>query len=125
MTKYTVAVDGMQCGMCEAHVNDAIRKAFTVKKVTSSHSKKQTVVITEQPIDEQALKKVIDDTGYTAVSVSVSPMRKGACFTGNGELDLQGLPPWEAFLFALEVVLQHTTKNTILRKNRQKVSTCI
>ena len=124
MTKYTVAVDGMQCGMCEAHVNDAIRKAFTVKKVTSSHSKKQTVVITEQPIDEQALKKVIDDT-IPRCLFPVSPMRKGACFTGNGELDLQGLPPWEAFLFALEVVLQHTTKNTILRKNRQKVSTCI
>lgn len=80
MTKYTVAVDGMQCGMCEAHVNDAIRKAFTVKKVTSSHSKKQTVVITEQPIDEQALKKVIDDMGYTAVSVSSEPYEKRGLF---------------------------------------------
>ena len=34
MTKYTVKVDGMQCGMCEAHVNDTVRKAFpNVKKV--------------------------------------------------------------------------------------------
>ena len=31
----TVQVDGMMCGMCEAHVNDAVRKAFPVKKVTS------------------------------------------------------------------------------------------
>lgn len=23
----TVQVDGMMCGMCEAHVNDAVRKA--------------------------------------------------------------------------------------------------
>ena len=39
MVKITVGVEGMQCGMCEAHVNDAVRKAFPVKKVTSSHTK--------------------------------------------------------------------------------------
>lgn len=39
MLKYTIKVDGMMCGMCEAHVNDAIRKAFFAKKVTSSHSR--------------------------------------------------------------------------------------
>lgn len=39
MYKITLDVDGMACGMCEAHVNDAVRKAFQVKKVTSSHSK--------------------------------------------------------------------------------------
>lgn len=51
MTKYTLVVDGMMCGMCESHVNDAVRKAFPVKKVTSSHSRKQTVVVAEEPID--------------------------------------------------------------------------
>ena len=45
MWKYTVRVDGMMCGMCEAHVNDAIRKNFAVKKVSSSHSKGETVVV--------------------------------------------------------------------------------
>ena len=33
MFKTTVGIEGMMCGMCEAHVNDAIRKAFDVKKV--------------------------------------------------------------------------------------------
>ena len=56
MVKYTIAVDGMMCGMCEAHVNDAVRKAFPVKKVQSSHTKKQTVLVTETPVDEEALK---------------------------------------------------------------------
>ena len=50
MQKITVKVDGMQCGMCEAHVNDAVRAAFPVKKVTSSHSKKETVIITDTDI---------------------------------------------------------------------------
>ena len=39
MIKTTVKVDGMMCGMCESHVNDAVRKVFQVDKVTSSHSK--------------------------------------------------------------------------------------
>ena len=28
MWKYTAQVDGMMCGMCESHVNDAVRKHF-------------------------------------------------------------------------------------------------
>ena len=48
MFKITVDVDGMQCGMCENHVNEAVRGAFPVKKVSSSHSKKQTVIIIRQ-----------------------------------------------------------------------------
>ncbi len=39
MLKITLKIDGMMCGMCESHVGDAIRRAFPVKKVTSSHSK--------------------------------------------------------------------------------------
>ena len=36
MVKTVLKVDGMMCGMCEAHMNDLIRKNFKVKKVTSS-----------------------------------------------------------------------------------------
>ena len=38
MLKITLGIDGMQCSMCEAHINDTIRRS-PVKKVTSSHSK--------------------------------------------------------------------------------------
>ncbi len=68
MYKITLGVDGMMCGMCESHINDTIRKKFDVKKVSSSHTKKQTVIITERDIDEQQLKDAINATGYTAVS---------------------------------------------------------
>ena len=50
MNKYIVEVNGMKCGMCEAHVNDAIRKAFKVKKVNSSKDKCQTEIIAENDI---------------------------------------------------------------------------
>ena len=52
MTKTVLSIEGMACGMCEAHVNDAIRANFSVKKVSSSHKKGQTEVISEQPLDE-------------------------------------------------------------------------
>ena len=35
MLKITLGVDGMMCGMCESHVNDAVRKAFPVKNFLS------------------------------------------------------------------------------------------
>ena len=57
MWKYTVRVTGMMCGMCESHVNDAVRRAFPVKKVTSSRSKKETTVIAETELDEAALRE--------------------------------------------------------------------
>jgi hypothetical protein len=62
--------------MCESHINDAIRSAFKVKKVTSSHSKGETVIITEQDIDEDSLRSAIDKTGYTVISVAKEPYVK-------------------------------------------------
>ena len=73
-------VDGMQCGMCEAHVNGAVRAAFPVKKVTSSHAKGETVILTEQDIDDAKLKEVIDKTGYEMGTVTREPYEKKGLF---------------------------------------------
>lgn len=81
MIKITVGVEGMACGMCEAHINEAVRNAFSVKKVTSSHTKKQTVIIVESDVDEQKLKDVIAKSGYEAVSVSREPYEKKGLFS--------------------------------------------
>ena len=81
MTQITLHIDGMMCGMCEAHVNDAVRKAISAKKVKSSHSAGTCVILTEQEVDTDALKAAIDATGYTVTGVDVAPMRKRACFT--------------------------------------------
>lgn len=48
----------------------AVRNAFQVKKATSSHTKKQTVIIAEQDIAEQELKSVVAKAGCDVVSVS-------------------------------------------------------
>ena len=84
MLKITVGIEGMACGMCEAHINDAVRQNFSVKKVTSSHTKKQTTIIAENDISEQELKKVIANTGYEVVSVSSEPYEKKGLFGKKG-----------------------------------------
>ena len=81
MWKIIIQIDGMRGGICEAHVNDAIRGAFSVKKVTSSHSKGQTVILTEQDIDEQQLREKIEKTGYRLISVSKAPYEKKGIFS--------------------------------------------
>ena len=48
MIKTTATIEGMHCGMCETHVNDAIRKAFPVKKVKSSAKKSTTEIVSEE-----------------------------------------------------------------------------
>ena len=81
MVRVTAHVEGMACGMCEAHINEAVRNAFRVKKVTSSHTKKQTVILAEQEIPEQELKDVIAKAGYDAILVSCEPYEKKGLFS--------------------------------------------
>lgn len=80
MLKITVKVDGMRCGMCESHVNDAVRRAFPVKKVTSSHGKGETVILTETELSEERLRAAINATGYEVISVSKAPYEKRGLF---------------------------------------------
>ena len=63
MIKTTVQVAGMACGMCESHVNEAIRNAFSVKKVTSSHAKNLTEIVSEEELDADTfpVKAQIED----------------------------------------------------------------
>ncbi len=69
MFRTTVKVDGMMCGMCEAHVNDAVRKVMKVKKVKSSHKRGETVIMTETEPDMQAIRDAIGATGYAVTDI--------------------------------------------------------
>lgn len=76
MTETTLKIDGMMCGMCEAHINDAIRADFPVKKVTSSHSRGTCVILSEEPLEEARLRETIDATGYTLLACQAAPYEK-------------------------------------------------
>lgn len=77
MIQITVKIEGMACGMCESHINDAVRRAFPVKKVTSSHKKGETIILTEADISEEQLRAVIEPTGYLVLGVESETYKKG------------------------------------------------
>ena len=82
MIQTTLKIDGMMCGMCEAHINDAIRREFAVKKVTSSHGKGTCVIQSEEPLDEATPRRVIDDTGYTLLELNMETCEKKGGLAG-------------------------------------------
>ena len=80
MYQIPLNIDGMMCSMCESHINDAVRNAFSVKKVTSSHSKGQTVILSETEIPETDLRPVIAKTGYELTGYTCAPYEKKGLF---------------------------------------------
>ena len=80
MVKTVLKIDGMMCGMCEAHMNDLIRKNFKVKKVTSSAKDGETVIISDAELDIPWAKKQIKDIGYELVDYTSEPYEKKGRF---------------------------------------------
>ena len=81
MIKTTLKIDGMMCSMCEAHVNDVIRKTVPgAKKVASSHAKGESTFLTEEAPDESLLREAVAATGYTCLSVTSEPYEKKGLF---------------------------------------------
>ena len=91
MYRNTVKIDGMACGMCEAHICDAIRKAFPdarkirkafpdARKVSASHRKKEASFLTDQPAGEAELGQTVEATGYHYLSSESVPWEKKGLF---------------------------------------------
>ena len=80
MVKTIMKIDGMMCGMCEAHVNDAIRAAVSPKKVNSSHSKGITEIISESELDSAVLREAVENDGYKVLDITSEPYEKKGLF---------------------------------------------
>ena len=81
MNKITVKIDGMMCGMCEAHICDTIRRVLPdAKKVKASRKDGEATFLSGDEINTEALKRAIDATGYTLVSVSAEQYKKHGLF---------------------------------------------
>ncbi|MCR4675959.1 MAG: cation transporter [Sphaerochaetaceae bacterium] len=81
MFKTILKVDGMMCGMCEAHVCDVIRKEVPeAKKVSASRGKGEASFVTEEPVDTGKLKEAVSATGYTCSEVKTEAYEKKGWF---------------------------------------------
>lgn len=66
--------------MCEAHINETIRRNFDVKKVVSSHRKNTTEIVSAESLDRERLTDVIAKTGYTLAEIAEHPYEKRAFY---------------------------------------------
>ena len=76
MYKYVLKINGMRCGMCEAHIEDTVRKKIKVKRVNASHIKNELTVITDMVLDEKDFHILLDETGYIIDSFKISYAKK-------------------------------------------------
>ena len=81
MVETILKVNGMMCGMCESHINDVVRKTAQVSKVSSSHTRGETVIVSEQELDLETLKQAIAATGYTVTGAETRPYEKKGFFS--------------------------------------------
>ena len=58
-----------------------VRNAFPVDKVSSSHAKGKTVILSKEPLDENALRAAIEATGYHVGTIHSAPYEKKGLFS--------------------------------------------
>ena len=80
MVETVLKVQGMMCGMCESHINEVVRKTAQVNKVSSSHTRGETVIVSDQELDLEALKQAIAAIGYTVTGAETRPYEKKGFF---------------------------------------------
>ena len=81
MVETILKVQGMMCGMCESHINDVVRKTAQVSKVSSSHTRGETVIVSDQALDIETLKQAFAATGYTVTGAETRPYEKKGFFS--------------------------------------------
>lgn len=77
MLQVNAKIDGMMCGMCEAHCKDAVRQAFpNAKKISASASSGDLEFTIQEnlpiPVLKHELKTKLDSIGYKLLSISAS-----------------------------------------------------
>ena len=68
MVRITATVEGMMCAHCEAHVNEAVKKAIKVKSVEASAKHKECVIIAKT-FDEAIIRSAIEEAGYKVTDI--------------------------------------------------------
>jgi len=68
MTK-KLFIEGMSCGHCVAHVEEALKELDGVKSALVSLEEKTAVIELTHNVDDEKLKEAIDEAGYEIVSI--------------------------------------------------------
>ena len=69
MTK-TMNIEGMMCAHCEATVKKALENLSQVQSAEVSHEKNSAVVTLTEAVDDEVLKKAVEDKDYKVISIA-------------------------------------------------------
>lgn len=69
MTK-KVYIEGMSCGHCVKHVEEALKELAGVKSVNVSLEGKVADLELSQDVSDEQIKVAIDDAGYEVVKIA-------------------------------------------------------
>ena len=67
--KKTLVIEGMMCGHCEASVKKHLEQLEQVELAEVSHTEGTAIVTLNAEIDNEVLKKTVEDLDYTVVSI--------------------------------------------------------
>ena len=70
--KRTIKIEGMMCPHCEARVKKALEALPGVTQATVSHEAGTAVVTLSEPVEDEALKKAVEEQDYTVVGIENS-----------------------------------------------------
>ena len=65
----TMKIDGMMCAHCEATVKKALEGLSQVDEAVVSHENKTAVVSLNSEVDNEILKKTVEDKDYKVVEI--------------------------------------------------------
>ena len=69
MTK-TMNIEGMMCGHCEARVKKALESVDGVSGAVVSHEKNEAVVTLAKEVDDEVLKKAVEEQDYNVIAIN-------------------------------------------------------
>lgn len=69
MTK-TMHIEGMMCGHCEARVKKTLEALEQVTEAVVSHENGTAVVTLSEDVDDETLKKAVEEQDYKVISIS-------------------------------------------------------
>lgn len=69
--KKQINIEGMSCGHCVKHVEEALKEVSGVTNVLVSLEKKNAVVEISDTVSDETLKEVVEDVGYDVTGISI------------------------------------------------------
>lgn len=67
--KKELIIEGMSCGHCVKHVENALREIKEVQDVIVSLSQKKATISLKDQIDDDKIKKAVEEAGYKVIDI--------------------------------------------------------